>query len=129
MEGYYIDKYVDINSAAGAVGISATSISKVLRGLRNSAAGFVWRKVATDDKIVKRIVIGFDKKNKFWKVKKIAKLNVYGQVIEEIESIAELARKSKISIDYIQKENWKKQFGGMKELRLLLIFNVKTFYS
>ena len=56
-------------------------------------------------------------------------MNVYGQVIEEIESIAEVARKSKISIDYIQKENWKKQFWGMGELRLLLIFNVKTFYS
>ena len=60
LEGYYVDKYVDINSAAGAVGISATSISKVLRGQRNSAAGFVWRKVAADDKIAKRIVIGFD---------------------------------------------------------------------
>lgn len=60
LEGYYVDKYVDINSAAGAVGISATSITKVLRGQRNSAAGFVWRKVAADDKIAKRIIIGFD---------------------------------------------------------------------
>lgn len=56
-------------------------------------------------------------------------MNVYGQLIEEIEAIAEVARKSKISIDYIQKENWKKQFWGMEELRVLLIFNVKTFYS
>lgn len=39
-----------------------TSISKVLRGQRNTAAGFVWRKVNADEKIEKQIVIEFDVK-------------------------------------------------------------------
>lgn len=72
LAGYYVDKYVDICSAAEAVGVSATSISKVLRGKRNSAAGFVWRKVVADEKIAKYIVIGFDiKKINSGKAKRI----------------------------------------------------------
>ena len=62
LEGCYVNKYVSINRAAGTVGVSVTSISKVLRGQRNTAAGFVWRKVNADEKIEKQIVIEFDVK-------------------------------------------------------------------
>ena len=42
---YMLNKYEDISSAAEKVEVSNTSISKVLRGERNSAAGFIWRKI------------------------------------------------------------------------------------
>mgnify|MGYP002706397169 FL=1 len=105
LEGYYVNKYADIGSAARTVGVSATSISKVLRGQRNSAAGFVWRKVGANEKITKHIVIGFDKKKiNTGKAKRIAQLNVHGQVVGEFGSIAEAAKKTNISIKHIEKE-------------------------
>lgn len=105
LEGYYVNKYADIGSAARAVGVSATSISKVLRGQRSSAAGFVWRKVGANEKITKHIVIGFDiKKINTGKAKRIAQLNVHGQVVGEFGSIAEAAKKTNISIKHIEKE-------------------------
>lgn len=105
LDGYYVNKYNDIGSAAEAVGVSATSISKVLRGQRNSAAGFVWRKVDANENIVEYIEIEFDiEKTNSGKAKKIALLDYNGKVIQEFESIVEAARKTKTTTDHIQKE-------------------------
>lgn len=105
LEGHYVNKYGDIGSAAETVGVSATSISKVLRGERNSAAGFVWRKVDANEKIVEHIVIEFDiKKINSGKAKRIIQLNLDGKVVQEFESIAEAARKTEVSIEHIKKE-------------------------
>lgn len=53
--GQYVDKFLNIASAAQAVGVSSTSISKVLRGERNSAAGYIWKKINTNEEIPESI--------------------------------------------------------------------------
>lgn len=60
MKGNYIKQYTSIKEAAESAGISSTSISKVLRGQRNLAAGFIWRKMDIGTAIPKTISIDFD---------------------------------------------------------------------
>lgn len=45
VSGKFIREYNTIIEAANQVGISSTSISKVLSGKRNTAAGYVWKKI------------------------------------------------------------------------------------
>lgn len=105
LEGIYVNKYEDISSAAGKVGISNTSISKVLRGERNSAAGFIWRKMDISEEIAERIEVDFDiKKTNPGRAKKIAQLSLEGQIVQEFESVLDAARKTGVSSKHIQKE-------------------------
>lgn len=60
LNGNYVEKYLDICSAAEKVGVSATSISKALRGVRNSSAGYIWRKVDVEEIIPEFISVEFD---------------------------------------------------------------------
>ena len=58
--GKYIEKFSSIGNAAEQIGISATSISKVLRGERNSAAGYIWKKFDMGVEIPISIDVNFD---------------------------------------------------------------------
>ena len=105
LDGCYVNKYSDISSAANNLGVSATSISKVLRGERKSAAGFIWRKQGVDEKIDVNIIVGFDTgKINSGKAKKIAQIDSNGHIMQEFESISEAARKTNTSTRHIQNE-------------------------
>lgn len=117
LEGIYVNKYEDVNIAAEKVHISNTSISKVLRGERNSAAGFIWKKIDILEEIAERIEVDFDiKKTNSGRTKKIAQLNSTGQVIQKFESISDAMKKTGISSKHIQNELAKEI---SKEWRLL----------
>lgn len=105
LEGIYVNKYEDISSAAEKVEVSNTSISKVLRGERNSAAGFIWRKIDVSEEIAEQIEVDFDtEKTNPGRAKKIAQLSLEGQVVQEFESVSDAARKTGISLKHIQNE-------------------------
>lgn len=117
LEGIYVNKYENISSAAGKVGISNTSISKALRGERNSAAGFIWRKIDISEEIVERIEVDFDiEKTNLGQAKKIAQLSLEGHVVQEFESISDAARKMGISSKHIQNELSKEKSNEWKIL-------------
>lgn len=97
-KGNYVDKHSDIGSAAEKVGVSATSISKVLRGLRNSSAGYIWKKVDAGNDIPSKIDVNFDvSKTSSGVAKRIVMMEDNGQVKQEYDSIAETARETGIS--------------------------------
>ena len=117
LEGIYVNKYENISSAAGKVGISNTSISKALRGERNSAAGFIWRKIDISEEIVERIEVDFDiEKTNLGQAKKIAQLSLEGHVVQEFESISDATRKMGISSKHIQNELSKEKSNEWKIL-------------
>jgi len=45
MGGRKLKKYSSISEASVATGVDPSSISKVTRGIRNSAGGFFWKTV------------------------------------------------------------------------------------
>lgn len=128
LDGNYVNKYGDVGSAAGAVGVSTTSISKVLRGQRNSAAGFVWRKVDADEKIVEHIELDIEKaclENQILasrqgysdgKARRVAQISGEGEVIVVYNSIAEAVRLTGVNSKSIRDAAAGKQkhAGGFK---------------
>lgn len=60
LEGNLECIFTNIMEAANAKGVSTSSISKVLRGERNSSANCVWRKYNENEKIPNNININFD---------------------------------------------------------------------
>lgn len=59
LNGNYCNKYATIKQASEAVGVSNTSVAKAVRGERNSAGGFVWKRMVEND-ILETIDINFD---------------------------------------------------------------------
>lgn len=105
LNGNYVEKYLDIGSAAEKVKVSATSISKVLRGLRNSSAGYIWRKIGVEETIPKFISVEFDvRKINSGQAKRISSLDGNGIVQKEFVSILEAARETGISSHHIKDE-------------------------
>ena len=60
LSGNYIGVYNTIAEAAIDIGVSNTSIGKVLRGERNSAGGYIWKSYNPSEEIPKIINVGFD---------------------------------------------------------------------
>ena len=105
LNGNYVEKYLNMNSASEKVGVSQTSISKVIKGLRNSAGGYIWRKVDVEEIIPQKISVVFDvKKTNSGMAKRISLLDEKGLVKQEFTSIAEAARNTGISVHHIQNE-------------------------
>ncbi len=105
LNGNYVEKYSDIGSAAKKVGVSVASISKVLRGLRNSSAGYIWRKIDAEEIIPQIISVEFDiRKTNSGQAKRIFLLDPLGIVQQEFASISEAARETGISSHHIQDE-------------------------
>ena len=55
----YCKKYATINHATETVCVSNTNFAKAVRGERNSAGGFVWKRMVEND-ILETIDINFD---------------------------------------------------------------------
>lgn len=113
MDGIILKKYKTIGEAADELDVSSTSISKVLRGERNTAAGYIWRKFTNDSLIPERIEVEFDVNlTNSGQARKVAKVDGKGEVIEIYVSIAEAAKKNEINYRTIQKlvkneQGWK----------------------
>lgn len=113
LEGEIKHVYNTIGEAAMAVGVSSTSISKVLRGERNTAGGYVWKKYSVDDTIPDRIEILFDLgMTNSGTAKRVAKINDEGNVVEEYESIMAASKSCDIEYKKLQKmikknQGWK----------------------
>lgn len=60
LKGNFECVFSNITEAANAKGVSTSSISKVLRGERNTSANCVWRKYNENEKIPDNIDINFD---------------------------------------------------------------------
>ena len=76
------DKYNTIGDAAQAIGISSTSISKVLRGQRNTTGGFIWKKFSAGEDIPETIDITFDLGlTNAGEVRRIAKIDDEGNIL------------------------------------------------
>lgn len=117
MEGRYVERFTNIGSAAKFVGISATSISKVLRGERNSAAGYIWKKCNVHLEIPQKISVEFDiSKTNSGMAKRIALLGKDGVIMNEFDSIADAVRLTKISSHHIQNELTKENSAEWKYL-------------
>ena len=72
--------------------MSCTSILKCIRGERNTAGGFVWKKVPAEEIIQDRIIIDFDTtKTNSGKAVKVLKIDGQGKVIKEYCSLQEAA--------------------------------------
>jgi hypothetical protein len=105
LHGHYIEKYQNIGCAAESAGISKTSISKVLRGMRNTAGGYIWRKIDAEDVISQTIEIDFDiTKTNLGKAKEILSLDDAGNAKQRYLSISEAVRDTGISDCHIQRE-------------------------
>lgn len=109
-EGELKDRYDTICDAAKSVGISSTSISKVLRGERNTAGGLVWRKFLAGENIPNRIEISFNAGLiNLGQARRVAKLDMSGRVIQEYESIMEASKTNNIEYKRIQRKIKKNQ--------------------
>lgn len=116
-DGIYVNKYENICSAARKVEVSSSSISKVLRGERNSAAGFIWRKIDISEEIAEQIEVDFDiEKTNSGRAKKIVQLDSGGQIVRKFKSISDAVRKTGISWEHIQKELLKETSDEWKNL-------------
>lgn len=105
IEGEMKDRYRTIGDAAKDVGISSTSISKALRGERNTAGGFIWKKYSLEDTIPETIAISFNSELTNSGIsKKVAKIDNDGKVIAEYESIAEAAKANNIEYKVLQRK-------------------------
>ena len=105
MIGKYIEQYLNIGIAAEKVGVSATSISKVLRGERNSAAGYIWKKFDKEIEIPLIVDVNFDiSKTNLGMAKKVILLDKDGNVKQEFASISEAAQITGVSVHHIQDE-------------------------
>ena len=113
MDGIILKKYKTIGEAAYELDVSSTSISKVLRGERNTAAGYIWRKFTNDSLIPERIEVEFNVNlTNSGQARKVAKVDGKGDVIEIYVSIAEAAKINEINYRTIQKlvkneQGWK----------------------
>lgn len=113
LSGELKNKYTTIGDAAKAVGISSTGISKVLRGERNTAGGFIWKKYDVAEDIPRIIEIDFDVNLiNDGTSKRIAEIDSCGNIINEYTSILEASRKTNKDADAIRK--WLKEEKGWR---------------
>lgn len=113
MDGMLLKKYKTIGEATEELDVSSTSISKVLRGERNTAAGYIWRKFTNDSLIPEQIDVEFNVNlTNSGQARKVAKLDEKGEVIEEYISIAEAAKMNGLSYKTLRK--WAKNEKGWK---------------
>lgn len=104
-EGKLKDKYNTIGDAAQAIGISSTSISKVLRGQRNTAGGFIWKKFSAEEDIPETIDITFDLGlTNAGEVRRVAKIDDEGNILQEYASIVEASKLNNIEYKSIQRQ-------------------------
>lgn len=104
-EGKLKDKYNTIGDAAQAIGISSTSISKVLRGQRNTAGGFIWKKFSAGEDIPETINITFDLGlTNAGEVRRIAKIDAEGNILQEYASVMEASRLNNIEYKTLQRQ-------------------------
>ena len=105
LKGNYIDKYYTIKGAADAENVSQASISKVLRGMRNSAGGYIWKKVSAEEQIQYHIEVTFDiSKVNTGLSKQIALIDKNGRVCQIFPSIASAAKLTRTSLHHIEDE-------------------------
>jgi hypothetical protein len=98
LDGKIKNKYNTVNEASYAIGVSATSISKVLRGERNTAGGYIWKKYTAVRHIPDNIDVDFDiTLVNSGMAKKVAKIDERGNTIEIYTSIADAIKKNNIS--------------------------------
>lgn len=98
MEGKLQCIFPNIKEAANAKNISSTSIFKVLRGERNSAANCVWRKYKNNDSIPQHIETCFDRqKTNSGKSYTVCQYTVDGQLINTYETNFEAEKSTGIS--------------------------------
>lgn len=110
MDGMLYKKYRTIGEAAEELDVSSTSISKALRGERNTAAGYIWRKYPNDSLIPEVIEVEFNVNlTNSGQARKVAKIDEKGEVIEEYLSIAEAAKKHEMDYRIIQRLAKKEQ--------------------
>ncbi len=104
-DGKLKDRYNTIGDAAQAVGISSTSISKVLRGQRNTAGGFIWKKFSMGEDIPETIDIMFDLGlTNAGEIRRIAKIDDEGNILQEYASVMEASRLTSIEYKTIQRQ-------------------------
>lgn len=104
LDGSYINKYSNLKKAADEVGISVTSISKVLRGERNSAGGYIWRAYKPSEEIPKTINIDFDiSLTNTGKTYIVGQYTADGKLLREYNSVADAEKETNISRDSIKK--------------------------
>ena len=85
--------------------ISSTSISKVLKGERNVAGGYIWKKIMDGDNVKKKIDITENLSHYNLGIpKRIGKLDNHQKIEVEYESISEASRRTKISKHHITNE-------------------------
>lgn len=98
-----IKKYATLKEASEETGIVSTSISRVIRGERNSVGGFVWRKYDVDEPIPITIEILFDAGLvNSGKAKPVARLNDKGEILAIYDSVTQAAKECKTKQQTIQ---------------------------
>lgn len=103
LEGEMIKKYATLKEASEETGIVSTSISRVIRGERNSVGGFVWRKYDVDEPIPITIEILFDAGLvNSGKAKPVARLNDKGEILAVYDSVTQAAKECKTKQQTIQ---------------------------
>ncbi|MBQ8247517.1 MAG: hypothetical protein IJZ42_10325 [Lachnospiraceae bacterium] len=104
LDGRYTNKYENIKIAAEEVGISSTSISKVLRGERNSAGGYIWKVYNPSEEIPETINVDFDiSLTNSGKSYMVEQYTVDGKLLRKYDSVADAEKETNISRDSIKK--------------------------
>lgn len=112
IEGKFISKYESAKSASEAVGVSSTSILKCIKKERNTAGGFVWKKMPAEQEIQGTIEVDFDTtKTNTGKAIKVIKMDEDGNIINEYSSLQEAAMDSKIKVETIKRKAKKREDG------------------
>ena len=105
LQGNLLEAYTSISEAASMNNISSTSISKVLKGERNVAGGYIWKKIMDGDNVKKKIDITENLSHYNLGIpKRIGKLDNHQKIEVEYESISEASRRTKISKHHITNE-------------------------
>lgn len=110
MDGMLYKKYKAIGEAAEELNVSATSISRVLRGERNTAAGYIWKRYLENSLVPEVVEVDFYVSlTNSGQARKVAKIDEVGRVSEEYSSIAEAAKKYELDYRIIQRLAKKEQ--------------------
>lgn len=116
MQGNLVNKYESLLSASQAVGVSATSIAKAIRGERKSAGMYVWKKISAKDEIPDTIEIDFNiQETNPGRAKKVFKLDEKGNVLEEYTSLQKAARDNNTQVKTIKRRALSKQGWYIEE--------------
>ncbi|MBQ8247518.1 MAG: hypothetical protein IJZ42_10330 [Lachnospiraceae bacterium] len=104
LSGNYIGVYNTIAEAAIDIGVSNTSIGKVLRGERNSAGGYIWKSYNPSEEIPKIINVGFDiSLTNAGKSYVVEQYTADGKLLGRYDSVTDAEKETNISRDSIKK--------------------------